>query len=189
MTDNVVYPATLAMEGARLRPLRKADALALYAYLRNPLVTERTSFPIISLSMVEAMIDRIQNRWASGELSKWGIVLDHADEVIGTCGFNDWSKPHRFAELAYDVAHPHWGKGLAQKAVSAVLSWAYSHDLIDRVQAFVRVDNERSIRLLERIGFLREGCLRSYRICRGQRHDFYLYGLLRSDWTTQHPGS
>ena len=36
--------------------------------------------------------------------------------------------------------------------------------------------------LLERSGFVREGCLRSYRVCRGQPHDFYIYGLLRSDW-------
>ena len=89
---------------------------------------------------------------------------------------------HRWAELAFDLAPAHWGKGLMRQAVAAVLQWIYRQDLVNRVHAFVRIDNRRSQRLLERSGFVREGCLRSYRVCRGRPHDFYLYGLLRSDW-------
>ena len=69
-----------------------------------------------------------------------------------------------------------------RQAVAAVLQWAYRQDLVHRVHAFVRVDNRRSEGLLQRIGFVREGCLRSYRVCRGEPYDFYIYGLLRSDW-------
>jgi ribosomal-protein-alanine N-acetyltransferase len=68
------------------------------------------------------------------------------------------------------------------QAVTAVLQWTFGQDQVDRVHAFVRIDNKRSGRLLERGGFVREGCLRSYRVCRGKAHDFYIYGLLRSDW-------
>ncbi len=185
MTTNSEQPSTIEIVGARLRPLRMTDASALYDYLRNPLVTAKTSFPIVSLPMVEGMVARYQQRWASGELSKWGIALAHDDTLVGTCGFNDWSKAHRWAELAFDLAQPQWGNGLMQKAVTAVLDWAYQQDQIDRIHAFVRIDNQRSYRLLERNGFLREGCLRSYRVCRGQPHDFYIYGLLRGDWVTR----
>jgi ribosomal-protein-alanine N-acetyltransferase len=69
-----------------------------------------------------------------------------------------------------------------RQAVAAVLGWTFRPDRVNRVHAFVRVDNQRSERLLERCGFVREGCLRSYRVCRGQPHDFFIYGLLRSDW-------
>ena len=175
------HPPTIDLVGARLRPLRSADAAALYAYLRDPVVTELTSYPVVSIPMVEAMIERIVSRWAAGELSRWGIALQHDDQLVGTCGFNEWSREHRWAELAYDLAQAHWGKGLMRQAVAAVLQWAYRQDQVNRVHAFVRVDNSRSARLLERSGFLREGCLRSYRVCRGQPHDFYVYGLLRSD--------
>ena len=68
------------------------------------------------------------------------------------------------------------------RAVAAVLKWTFEQDQVDRVQAFVRVDNRRSEQLLERAGFAREGRLRSFRVCRGQPHDFSVYGLLRSDW-------
>jgi [ribosomal protein S5]-alanine N-acetyltransferase len=183
MADNPQHPPTIELDGVRLRPLRMADAAALYAYLRNPAVTELTSFPEVSLPFAESMIERAQSRWAAGELSKWAIALPNDDQLIGTCGFNEWSRPHRWAELAYDLAQAHWGKGLIHQAVTAALRWAFRQDQIDRVQAFVRVDNNRSQRVLERSGFVREGCLRSYRVCRGQPHDFYIYALLRSDWT------
>ena len=185
MADKPQHPPTIALDGARLRPLCAADAEALYDYLRDPVVTELTSYPIVSLPLVEAMIERSLNRWAAGELSKWGIALEQDDRLVGTCGFNEWSQVHRWAELAFDLAQAHWGKGLMRKAVAAVLQWTYRQGLVNRVQAFVRVDNRRSERLLERSGFVREGCLRSYRVCRGTPHDFYLYGLLHSDWAAQ----
>jgi RimJ/RimL family protein N-acetyltransferase len=183
LADTPRNPPQIDLGGAHLRPLRASDAEALYAYLRNPAVTELTSYPEVSLPMVEAMIERSRSRWAAGELSRWGLALTHDDRLVGTCGFNEWSQAHRWAELAFDLAQPQWGQGLMRRAVAAVLHRVFAQDRVDRVHAFVRVDNARSERLLVRSGFVREGCLRSYRVCRGQRHDFHVYGLLRSDWT------
>jgi RimJ/RimL family protein N-acetyltransferase len=184
VTDKSEHPPTIGLDGTRLRPLRMADADALYAYLRDPVVTELTSYPVISEPMVQAMIERSLSRWAAGQLSKWGVALQDDDQLIGTCGFNEWSPVHRWAELAFDLAPAHWGKGLMRRAVAAVLQWTYQQNQLNRVHAFVRVDNSRSRRLLERSGFVREGCLKSYRVCREQPHDFYIYGLLRSGWAS-----
>ena len=74
MADKPQFPPTIELDGARLRPLRVADADALYAYLRDPVVTELTSYPVASVPMVEAMIERCLSRWAAGELSKWGAL-------------------------------------------------------------------------------------------------------------------
>lgn len=150
-------------------------------------MTERTSYPVVTMPLVEAMIERATSRWAAGELSRWGVALPHDDQLVGTCGFTDWSQAHRWAELAYDLAPAHWGAGLMRQAVAAVLQWAFQQGRVDRVHAFVRVDNQRSERLLERSGFVREGCLRSYRVCRGQPHDFLLYSLLRAEWEAARP--
>ncbi len=182
MADDPQYPPTIELDGARLRPLRMADTAALYAYLNNPAVTELTSYPEVTIALAEAIIERSLSRWAAGELSKWGVALQHDDQLVGTCGFNEHSQAHRWAELAYDLAQPHWGKGLMRNAVAVLLERVFQQELLNRVQAFVRIDNRRSQGLLERCRFVREGCLKSYRVCRGQPHDFYIYGLLRSDW-------
>lgn len=182
MTGTPQLPRSIELDGARLRRLRTSDADALYDYLRDPVVTESTSYPAVTLPFVESLIARSLRRWDAGEPSKWGVVLENDDRVVGTCGFNEWSEAHRWAELAFDLARAHWGKGLMRDAVAAVLRWSFEQNLVDRVHAFVRVDNNRSSRVMERSGFVREGRLRSYRVCRGQAHDFYIYGLLRSDW-------
>lgn len=184
MADEQHSAPRIQLEGAHLRPFGETDAAALYAYLRDPRVTELTSYPAVSLSLAEAMIARANGRWAANELSRWAIALEPGDQLVGTCGFNDHSAVHRWTELAFDLAPAQWGTGLMRRAVSAVLDWAYTQDRVNRVHAFVRVDNERSRRLLERNGFTREGCLRSYRVCRGHAHDFYVYSMLRSDWLT-----
>jgi ribosomal-protein-alanine N-acetyltransferase len=179
------HPPTIELNGARLRPLSVPDAAGLYAYLRDPAVTELTAYPVVSMTLAEAIIDRSMSRWYAGELGKWGIVFSQDDRLVGTCGFNEWSPTHGWAELAYDLAQPHWGKGLMRRAVAAVLDWAFRERALHRVHAYVRVDNRRSARLLERVGFVREGCLRSYRKCRGQPHDFYVYSVLQSEWESQ----
>ena len=178
----MTVPPTIALDGARLRPLETTDAAALQAYLSDPVVTELTSYPDVTELLVQQIIERSASRWAAGDLAKWAIVLPDSDALVGTCGFNDGSRAHRWAEVAFDLAPALWGRGLMRRAVAAALDWAFQGEHIDRAQAFVRVDNLRSMSLLERSGFTREGRLRSFRLCRGQRHDFYLYGFLRSDW-------
>jgi ribosomal-protein-alanine N-acetyltransferase len=137
MADQAQHPPTIDLDGARLRPLRVADADALYAYLRDPVVTELTSYPVVSLPMVEEMIELSLSRWALGEPSKWGVALPQDDQLVGTCGFNEWSRVHRWAELAFDLAPAHWGKGLMRQAVAAVLRWTYGQDQVNRVHAYV----------------------------------------------------
>lgn len=187
MVDRLEHPPILPLEGACLRPLRLSDAQSVYAYLSDPIVTALTSYPPMTLPMVEAMLEKYQQRWATGELSKWGIAVEGSEQIVGLIGFNEWSKVHRVAELAYDLAPAYWGRGVMRKVIQALLQWTFAHDQIDRVQAFVRIDNERSIRLLERCGFLREGRLRSFRVCRGQAFDYFIFSLLRAEWTIEPP--
>lgn len=172
-------PPIIDLGGACLRPLRAGDADALLAYLGDPTVTEQTAYPVVTPSLVASIIERANNRWASGELSKWGLAVD--DRVVGTVGFNEWVPEHRRAELAYDLSPAHWGAGLMSRAVAAMLEWAFREWPLDRVHAYTRVDNRRSQSLLERGGFVREGCLRRFRVCRGTAHDFLVYGLLRPE--------
>lgn len=182
MADGPRHPPTIEFDGARLRPLRENDAEALCSYLRDPAVTELTAYPEVTMSLAETMIERSIRRWAEGELSRWGVALDGDDRLVGTCGFNEHNQVHRWAELAYDLAQAHWGKGLMPRAAAAAVDWAFRSGAVDRVQSFVRIDNRRSERLLLRCGFLREGCLRSFRVCRGRAHDYFVFGLLREDW-------
>ena len=173
---------TIELAGVRLRPLRLDDATAWYACLCDPEVTELTSYPSLSFSDVESMVQHCRQAYAAGSRSKWAVARQADDLLIGTCGFNEWSRSQGWAELAYELARPYWGRGIISQAVTGCLAWGFDTALFNRVHAFVMVGNVRSERVLERAHFTREGCLRSYRMCRGQPRDFSVFSILRCEW-------
>ena len=73
------------------------------------------------------------------------------------------------------------GRGLASEAVRASLAFAFGPMDLHRVEADVDPDNEDSLRLLERIGFKREGLLRERWFTFGTWKDTVLLGLLAGD--------
>jgi len=177
-----MIPPTINLAGVRLRALRPEDAVAWHAYLSDPLVTEFTSYPVISLQSVQSMIDGCLCGYAAGSSCKWAVVIEADDELVGTCGFNQLSRSQGWAELAYDLARCFWGRGFIRQAVGACLSWVFEQPEFNRVHAFVMVGNRRSERVLERACFTREGCLRAYRTCRGQPRDYWVFSMLRQEW-------
>jgi RimJ/RimL family protein N-acetyltransferase len=177
-----MIPPTIDLMGVRLRGLQPDDAVAWHGYLTDPLVIELTSYPEMSLPAVRAMVERCRKGYASGTSCTWAVATAAEDELIGTCGFNAVSRVQGWAELAYDLARPYWGRGFITQAVGACLGWAFEQPCLNRVHAFVMVGNARSERVLERARFTREGRLRQYRTCRGQPRDYCVFSLLRSEW-------
>ena len=185
MLPNVVIPPlapTIEWGTLRLRGLRSNDAASLLAYLQNPVVIEHTSYPAQDLASVEALIEKSQQGYNERSSCKWALVMASNDALIGTCGFNTWAPEHGSAELAYDLSPEYWGEGLMSQAVGVALDWAFTTAGFNRIHALVMVSNARSSRLLERRGFRQEGTLRSHRIARNVPKDFWMYGLLKTEW-------
>src|SRR5690606_20120061 len=88
----------------------------------------------------------------------------------------------RRAEVGFMLGRAHWGRGFAQEAVRAVLRFAFDRMDLHRVEADTHPDNAASLRLLERLGFRREGHLRERWFTFGAWSDSVLLGLLRSEF-------
>jgi ribosomal-protein-alanine N-acetyltransferase len=82
---------------------------------------------------------------------------------------------NRTAEIAYDLSPRVWGKGIATSVCGQLVAWGHASAGLLRVQATVLESNTKSMAVLERCCFLREGLLRSYRLVRGRPGDFYMY--------------
>jgi len=182
MVEQQMTPPTIDLTGIRLRGLRPEDALAWHAYLSDPLVTEFTSYRVMSLPAVQSMVERCRDGYAAGSSCTWAVAMEADDGLVGTCGFNRWSRSEGWAELAYDLARPYWGRGFIAQAVGACLRWVFEQPEFNRVHAFVMVGNARSERVLDRARFTREGRLRAYRTCRGQPRDYWVFSILRPEW-------
>ena len=94
-------------------------------------------------------------------------------------GLHSWAHHHRRAEFGYDMARSFWGRGLATEAARAILAYGFATMDLHRIQAHTIADNHRSVRLLERLGFTREGTLRAFSLeDDGTFHDSAVFGLL-----------
>ena len=85
-------------------------------------------------------------------------------------------------ELGYVLATEHWGKGIMVEAVRMATKEVFCHVAgLERIEALVDEENRASQRVLEKVGFVREGLLRKYVILKGRTRDVYVYSLLSTD--------
>ena len=178
---DLAEPPVLSLGDFMLRPLREGDAVPWSEYLSDPRVTFHTSWGATDLATIEANVQRLRGDYATRASWRWAIARESDDRLIGVCGFSTWSAVHRAAEVAYDLAPGYWSRGIATKALQAVVRWGFDYAGLNRVQAIVLPSNAASITVLDRCGFVKEGVLRQYRMVRGEPRDFLLYSRLRSD--------
>ncbi|CAM2160466.1 GNAT family N-acetyltransferase [Paraburkholderia tropica] len=173
-------PPVSGYPGISLRQLERADIDAWYAYLSLPHVVEHTSWNLHSQADLLPMFDAFEST-ATQSVRRLAMVSDDDAKLIGTIGFHTISDVNHTAEIAYDLAPSHWGKGIASAVCNAVAAWSFNAYGFIRVQGTVLSSNARSARVLQRARFRHEGLLRSYRMVRGTPGDFMLYARLATD--------
>lgn len=165
-----------------LRPLCEADVPALFAIHADPLAMrywssplwqdDRRGYDMVARDLDPALTDHL----------RLAIELSHAGTLVGTCTLFDINLQCRRAELGYMLSSTVWGQGLMQEALRALLDHAFGALALNRIEADTDPRNERSMRLLERLGFVREGYFRERWIVGDEVSDAAMYGLLRRDW-------
>jgi ribosomal-protein-alanine N-acetyltransferase len=119
-----------------------------------------------------------RNAFRAKEALRWAIVPDELGVSVGSIGFVTFDEANRTAEIGYAIARAHWNRGFATRATRLAVDYGFHTLGLQRIEALVFPFNTASIRVLEKLGFQREGPLRSYRIVNNTRRDFVLYSLL-----------
>jgi RimJ/RimL family protein N-acetyltransferase len=174
---------TLQTARLRLRAFDDADADDVFALHSSPSVLRYwDSPPWTDRARAEKFLARCREIEAEGSGARLAVDRLSDGAFIGWCTLTSWNRDFRSAELGYCFAEAVWGQGYATEAVRAVLTWAYGALDLNRVQAQVDTRNAPSGRVLEKLGFVREGTLREDCIVDGDVSDSWVYGLLRREW-------
>ncbi|MDT0632126.1 GNAT family N-acetyltransferase [Rubrivirga sp. S365] len=166
----------------RLRAPRPADAADVLAVFGDAGHLRYWSHgPLADLDAARAYVDGIGAGWRERRLFQWAVTEPPDDRLVGTVTLVDWDREHRRAEVGF-ILHPAYaGRGLATDAVRTALRFAVGAMDLHRVEADVDPENAASLRLLERLGFRREGVLRERWFTFGTWKDSVVLGLLAAD--------
>jgi [ribosomal protein S5]-alanine N-acetyltransferase len=114
------------------------------------------------------------------EKYRWFV---HADgELVGQVALANISLMMGTAEVGYLIGEDFKGRGIATGALRLLIADVFNKTALRRLQAFVHEGNLASCRVVEKLGFVREGLLREHFIVRGEAVNEIAYGLLKKEW-------
>jgi ribosomal-protein-alanine N-acetyltransferase len=171
------YFPKIDMGNVTLRAIEVGDAHSFFRYMQNPISNKFIFDNDIPRTVDQA--ERELRYWSNLFHNRngiyWAVTDPNNNQMIGSCGFHNWSGNNRRIEVGYELDMNYWHKGLMTKCISAICLLAFELVKVHRIQALIACDNKSSIRLAERLGFVREGKLRKYAMLRGKSHDFFIY--------------
>jgi len=160
----------------KLRPWRRGDEEALVRHANNRNVwrnlTDRFPHPYLR-EHAEAFIAFSEKQETPTNLA---ICVD--DRAVGSIGITPGTDIERVnAEIGYWIGKPYWGRGIGSAALRGMTRYAIEQFRLTRVFAIPFVENTASIRVLEKVGYVREGVMRRSAIKDGRIRDQYLYAF------------
>lgn len=101
--------------------------------------------------------------------------------IIGTLGFNNFTKRHR-ANIGYDLQADFWTQGFMTEALKTVIEYGFNELNINRIEAEVMPGNVASEKVLSKIGFKNEGLQRQWIYWNDRHYDMNMFSILHSEF-------
>ena len=127
-------------------------------------------------------LSRYREDYARGAAVSFFIFDNATERLMG--GITLGNIRHGVAQsghIGYWIGEPYAGKGYMLEALNLLVTFAFDTLRLHRIEAACIPSNTRSVRVLEKAGFQREGLLRSYLRINGSWQDHYLYALIAND--------
>lgn len=168
-----------------LRPVTAGDAPELFACcLSDAQVTRYISIPTHSgVGDTAALLQKAIGSYEQPSFYYWAIVPRQSGLIAGIMLVVGVDERSCKCEVGYYLRRDLWGQGLTGEALAAVVDFLFGRVGFVRLEARCDTANAASGRVLEKCGFMFEGCMRqSFFSNEGEYVDSNFYGLLREDW-------
>ncbi|MFW9951690.1 MAG: GNAT family N-acetyltransferase, partial [Candidatus Thorarchaeota archaeon] len=164
-----------------LRKISKNDVSFFYESLEERDVTGYLSLgPLRSLNYTKQLIKTYLKSWERYQQFNYIIELKEAKKInkIGSVSLWNISWRHKRASIGIWILPIYWGKGIGKRALKILLNIAIFHLKLNRIEAYVAVENKRSIELFVNSNFKNEGRLEKYLNFDGKFQDAYIFAYL-----------
>jgi RimJ/RimL family protein N-acetyltransferase len=144
---------TIVVDGLTLEPQTTAHAEPMFAVLSDPAIYEYENEPPASREWLRERFAKLESRRSADGSEQWlnWVIRLPTSELIGYVQATVHADGH--AGIAYELASAYWGRGLARRAVDAMIAELGACYRVHTVSAVLKERNWRSLRLLQRLGF------------------------------------
>ncbi|MDD3831437.1 MAG: GNAT family N-acetyltransferase [Clostridia bacterium] len=175
---------TLYTERLIIRQWKINDLDDMYQYCRNPIVGPMAGWKPHQNRQESALI---LDKFIKGN-EVWAIQLRSNGRVIGSIGLHKTNRrleQFKVLELGYVLGEDYWGQGLMTEACSEVIKYAFEQEGVDMLVVGHFDFNNRSRRVIEKLGFIYEAHLRNIYQLKGEMHGESLYSMTREEYNTR----
>jgi ribosomal-protein-alanine N-acetyltransferase len=174
----------LKSERIELRLLELSDLKSIHSLHSLPETDEFNALGIPknideTKSIIEPWI--AENNVSEIKNYTFAIQQNDNEKFIGVLGLKLWSKKHRRGEIWYKIHSDYWRKGFATESVNLILDYGFNTLKLHRIQAGCAVDNIGSIKVLEKVGMIKEGRGRKLLPLKSGWSDNFEYSILETD--------
>jgi len=154
MADPVAGPILMTAR-TRLRPLSAADVPALHCFWTDAKVRRYLwDNEIISRDRVAAIVEESTASFRALGTGLFALeVAERPGVLVGFCGLRQLADSDQI-ELLYGILPAYWGEGLVAEAAREILRYGFAHCGIARVVGVTDTPNQRSVRVMQRIGMV-----------------------------------
>jgi len=171
-------------ESIYLRAVEAADAGERYlSWMNDEEVTKGLASGVFPTT-IEDLKKYIQNITSSRNAVMFAVCDKQSDLHIGNIKLDNFDWVNRTCELGLLLGdRSYWGKGVGTQVMELTLKYAFQQLNIRKVVLAVYANNPAAIRLYEKVGFQKEGCLRDQIFYKGEYIDKYYMGIFSNQFS------
>jgi len=110
------------------------------------------------------------------------IVLKETKTIIWVISIGNISRKNKRCDIWYFLWEKYEWIGLMKESLLLMIQKLFKNNGFNKIQAWIRIDNIGSVKLIEKLWFKREWTIRNFKKINNVYFDFYIYGLLKKDW-------
>lgn len=112
----------------------------------------------------------------------WCIYGKKDNGFYGAGGFNNLDIKHKKAEIGFWLLKEFWGNGIMKEVLPKLFEQGFNELDLNRIEGYVKNQNTKCKKALEKINFSYEGTKRECEIKNGELISVDIYSILKSEW-------
>jgi RimJ/RimL family protein N-acetyltransferase len=170
-------------EKVYLKPMEEADITNRVRWINDPDIQDTLNYVTpVSLARTKKWFNKMIDDFTRYEFSIYSV---ETDEQIGFCGLFNIEKPEMKAESHAVIGEKkYWKGGFGTETLKILMEYGFKELGLNRIYGYQRIHNNSSHRMVEKLGWKREGLLRQNKFSHGKLHDVYIVSILREDYNS-----